>query len=248
MNRLGVAVTNEHQENKSRKRTQGGIPTSDLVVSAHVGSNGELFPKVLQLHVPDGSVIADVTYGKGVFWKRVPKDRYRVLPTDIATGTDCRRLPYESESIDCVVLDPPYMEGFYRRVPSQKAGSGTYSPFRDYYADGNERPVGPKWQAGVLHFYIQAAREAHRVLEQKGILIVKCQDAVSANRQHFTHIGIITECEQMGFYAKDLFVLVRRNKPAVSRLKKQVHARKNHSYFLVFVKVPEGKSLQSMRS
>ena len=41
---------------------------------------------------------------------------------------------------------------------------------------------------------------------------------------------------EMGFYAKDLFVVVRANKPGVSRLKKQVHARKNHSYFLVFVR------------
>jgi hypothetical protein len=40
----------------------------------------------------------------------------------------------------------------------------------------------------------------------------------------------------VGFYAQDLFVVVRSNRPAVSRMKKQVHARKNHSYFLVFVK------------
>ena len=32
------------------------------------------------------------------------------------------------------------------------------------------------------------------------------------------------------------FVVVRTNKPSVSRLKKQQHARKNHSYFLVFQK------------
>jgi hypothetical protein len=33
-----------------------------------------------------------------------------------------------------------------------------------------------------------------------------------------------------------LFVLVRNNRPGVSRMKKQIHARKNHLYFLVFVK------------
>jgi DNA modification methylase len=106
----------------------------------------------------------------------------------------------------------------------------------------------PKWQAAVLHFYIQAGREAHRVLRDKGVLVVKCQDAVSANRQHLTHVHIVVEYEKMGFYAKDLFVLVRRNRPAVSRLKKQVHTRKSHSYFLIFVKTPAGKTVQSMRS
>ena len=69
-----------------------------------------------------------------------------------------------------------------------------------------------------------------------GILIVKCQDEVSANRQHLTHVEIINEYAAIGFHAKDLFVLVRTNRPGVSRMKKQVHARKNHSYFLVFVK------------
>jgi hypothetical protein len=35
---------------------------------------------------------------------------------------------------------------------------------------------------------------------------------------------------------EDLFVVLRRNRPGVSRLLRQVHARKNHSYFLVFRK------------
>lgn len=48
---------------------------------------------------------------------------------------------------------------------------------------------------------------------------------------------IINEYAGMGFYCKDLFIVVRPNRPGVSRLLKQVHARKNHSYFLVFVKV-----------
>ena len=40
----------------------------------------------------------------------------------------------------------------------------------------------------------------------------------------------------MGFVAEDLFVVMRNNRPGVSRMVRQVHARKNHSYFLVFWK------------
>jgi hypothetical protein len=40
----------------------------------------------------------------------------------------------------------------------------------------------------------------------------------------------------MGFVAEDLFVVVRNNRPGVSSSVRQVHARKNHSYFLVFWK------------
>ena len=58
-------------------------------------------------------------------------------------------------------------------------------------------------------------------------------------------IEIINEYESLGFYTKDLFVVMRTNRPGVSRLKKQVHARKNHSYFLVFVKNARSASCRS---
>ena len=100
------------------KRVQGGITTSELIMSAHIDINENIFPQILALHVPKGSRIADVTWGKGVFWKNVSDDDYDLLATDISTGVDCRNLPYEDTSLDCIVLDPPYMEGFYRNQAS----------------------------------------------------------------------------------------------------------------------------------
>ena len=95
------------------RRRQGGRATSDVTVSAHVAGNAEVFRQVLDLHVPTRFTVADVTWGKGVFWKDVPPGRYEVKATDIATGVDCRNLPYADGGLDCVVLDPPYMEGFF---------------------------------------------------------------------------------------------------------------------------------------
>jgi hypothetical protein len=132
------------------------------------------------------------------------------------------------------------MEGFYRNR-GEKAGGGSHRAFREHYSNGTEEvELAPKWHAAVVDLYFKAGREARRVLRDNGVLIVKCQDEVSANRQNLTHVEIINEYEKEGFYTKDLFVVVRPNKPGVSRLKKQVHARKNHSYFLVFVKLPNG--------
>jgi len=225
------------------RRSPSGEATSNLVRSAHVGGNEEVFPDILALHVPPGSTVADVTYGKGIFWKRVPPDQYTLLATDLKTGVDCRELPYEDEAIDCVVLDPPYMEGLYRRNSRNLAGSGTYAAFRETYSDGKAKGSGkaPKYHAAVLDLYFTAAAEALRVLRPYGVFIVKCQDEVSANLQNLTHVELINRFEQLGFYAKDLFVLVRTNRPAMSRVVRQVHARKNHSYFLVFIKT-EGRS------
>ncbi|MBI4308166.1 MAG: site-specific DNA-methyltransferase [Chloroflexi bacterium] len=231
-----------------RRRSPDGIVTSKLVATAHVGKNEDLFPQILDLHVPPGSVVADVTYGKGIFWKNVPKGKYTLLATDLKTGVDCRELPYEDGSIDCVVLDPPYMEGLYRRSVMHLAGAGAYAAFRNTYSNGEPTTQGPKYHDAVLDLYFRAGREAYRVLRDCGILIVKCQDEVSANVQRLTHVEIINEYAKYGFHAKDLFVIIRSNKPAVSRLKKQEHARKNHSYFLVFIKLgnqnPKNKVLK----
>lgn len=231
-----------------RKRVAGGISTSNVTVSAHVAGNSEVFAQILSLHVQPGSTIADVTYGKGVFWKMVNLLAYKILPSDIQTGVDCRALPYADASLDCVVLDPPYMEGLFRKSKDHLAGSGTHSTFRKHYSNGESTNGGPKWHDAVLDLYFKAGREARRVLLENGIFIVKCQDEVSANRQRLTHVELIKDYESIGFYTKDLFVVVRHNKPGISRLKKQVHARKNHSYFLVFVKIPKGKDCRQMKA
>ena len=235
-----IVFSDELPVETKKKRVQGGQASSDLIVSSHLSGNSEVFSQVLALHVPKGSTVADVTWGKGVFWSKVPTDFYDVKATDIAMGVDCRALPYKESSIDCVVLDPPYMEGFYRSKNKQKAGSGTHSAFRAAYSNGdevNEAYRGTrKWHGAVTDMYFQAGAEAFRVLRNKGVLIVKCQDEVSAGRQWLTHVEIINEYERLGFYSKDLFVVTRSNKPGVSRLVNQKHARKNHSYFLVFIK------------
>jgi hypothetical protein len=59
---------------------------------------------------------------------------------------------------------------------------------------------------------------------------------VCANQQRLTHVELVNELTKNGFVIEDLFVLLRNNRPGVSRVLRQVHARKNHSYFLVFRK------------
>ncbi len=226
------------QPSAGPRRVQRGKATSDVVLSAHVGGNAEVFPQVLALHVPRGARVADVTHGRGVFWRLVEPDAYRVAATDLATGVDCRALPYPDSSFDALVLDPPYMEGLHRRSASHMAGVGTHAAFRDRYSDGVPSAGAPRYHDAVLDLYRQAGAEAHRVLRPGGVFIVKCQDEVSANRQRLTHVELINHFERHGFRTKDLFVVVRPNRPAVSRLLRQVHARKNHSYFLVLVRRP----------
>jgi hypothetical protein len=213
------------------RRSPAGIATNDLVFSAGLGSNADMFPSILSLYIPAGSVIADVTFGRGVFWKKVPSGLYEVLETDIKKGVDSRSLPYKDESVDCVVFDPPYMH-----TPGGTAHDG-HQNFEQYYRNNGDNRTQLKYHEAVLDLYFRSAMEAWRVLKKSGIYIVKCQDEVCACRQRLTHVEIINHLEKT-FIAEDVFVLIRNGKPGVSRIIRQRHARKNHSYFLVFRKKP----------
>ena len=122
---------------QGRRVVRNGSPTNDLVFSAYVAGNESVFPHILSLYVPESSVVADVTYGEGVFWRNVPDDLYAVRGTDIQTGVDCRDLPYADGEIDCVVLDPPYMHS-----PGGTAHLGT--PFEMRYRNNGTGNTTPK--------------------------------------------------------------------------------------------------------
>lgn len=216
---------------KRKRRSPAGIATNELIFTAYQGTNADVFPHVLSLYVPPGSIVADVTYGNGVFWQRVPSDKYDVRATDLRMGVDCRSLPYMDGTIDCVVFDPPYMH-----TPGGTAHVN-HQNYEDYYRNNSTSgDSGRKYHEAVLDLYFGAAKEAYRVLKSNGVYIVKCADEVCANQQRLTHVEIINELTTYGFVVEDLFVVMRNNKPGVSRILRQAHARKNHSYFLVFLK------------
>ena len=231
LNTIPKAPQLDEPVRKSSRKSPAGISTNQLVFTASQGTIEDVFPQVISLYVAPGSTVADVTYGRGVFWKRVPEGTYRLLATDLKNGVDCRNLPYGDASIDCVVFDPPYMH-----TPGGTAHVN-HQNYENYYrnnssGNGSEK----KYHEAVLDLYFKAAEEAYRVLRNEGIYIVKCGDEVCANQQRLTHVELINELTQKGFMIEDLFVLLRNNRPGVSRLIRQVHARKNHSYFLVLRK------------
>jgi hypothetical protein len=192
------------------------------VVTAQRGTNSDIFPGILHLYVPEGSLIADVTYGKGIFWQQVDIARYRLMATDIETGVDLRALPYKNSTLDALILDPPYAHA--SKSPMKESISKTY---------GLKTLTGGRAQ--VRDLYTRGILEAKRTLRDQGILIVKCQDEVHGRKQHWNHIELIAFTEANGLQCEDLFVLVQTMTPTI-RHSTQHHARKNHSYFLIFKK------------
>jgi hypothetical protein len=205
-----------------------------VIYTADKTTNDVVFRRIVDLYFTDGWVGIDPTWGRGTFWKQIPGGRFGLTGTDIAKGGPClTALPYADDSLDFSVLDPPYMDGFFRPKANQTAHPG--GDFAARY--GNHNGGGYKglfYQEAVTELYRDGVLEAARVLRHKGVLVVKCQDAVSNHRQHMTHCHIWAAATQAGFRDLDLFVVVRRDKPHGRRIKNQEHARKNHSYFMVF--------------
>lgn len=203
------------------------------VLTAKQGTNADLFPDILRLYVPDHSKVLDMTYGRGVFWKNVDKNNYTLIMNDLdpdrgITSYDAGDLPEEWEDyFDAVVYDPPYLYTGGFRTLKASIDKG--------YKNKVRASKGISGVARVHQMYAQAYIEAYRVLKKKGIFIVKCMDQVMSGKQTWMHSEMQRLAEILGFKSKDLFVLVANSTPTM-RHDRQLHARRNHSYFLVFTK------------
>lgn len=229
-----------------------------MLQSAYVERNSPVFRQLLDVHVPDGSTVYDVTYGDGVFWNEVPEGKYDVVGSDISPekspsgqSVDLRSLPYDNSVADCIVLDPPYTSGFFRTSNRKGDNGDSYDSFAAAYTSDHtdvtpqlhsEAQKTRKRHARVLDLFYRGIEEAHRVLHDSGILIVKCQDEVSDNKQYLTHVEITNFAEECGFEPIDLVVVVRQNRASTPH-DNQHAALKRHSYFLVFD--ADGGSLRS---
>jgi hypothetical protein len=192
------------------------------VLSAMEGTNRELMHKVARLWIKPDDLVADVTYGKGVFWRDLPD--IEVLRSDLATGIDCRNLPYADSSIDVVVFDPPYQP--LHGQPDRSFGVG------ESYA---LRTEAMQTITDVLDLYEEGLGEAARVLKAGGRAMVKCQDCTYNHRLHLVHLDVLRRMVMVGLDLADMFVLVNTSRMPQAT-KRQQRAHRNHSYLLIGVK------------
>jgi len=190
----------------------------------------EIIRNILRLHVPGGKIDCDPTYSTGAFYNgtgiEVPELRFDIKPqAEGVIQADARHLPLEDESFSCMMFDPPFLATTGKSLTE---GQGNII---------NRRfGVFPDEQS--LHrFYVEAMVEAHRVLKPQGILIFKCQDKVSSGKQYWSHCFIMNEAVKIGFYPKDLFILLAKNRLVADwQARNQQHARKFCSFFWTFQK------------
>ncbi len=172
---------------------------------------------------------ADLTYANGGFWKNLPQP---VMKFDIDPQTpdtvyaNSTNLPLPQSCINSIMFDPPFL---------------TYIKQGREHDSVMAKRFGGYWRYEELQeHYTGTISEAHRVLNDKGVFVIKCQDIIHNHRMHCTHLNIMKWAEGK-FRLKDLFILTAKHRIPIPptqghKPKVQKHARIYHSYFMVLEK------------
>ena len=185
----------------------------------------ELLKAILDIHNNGQDLDCDPMFNKGMFYKKIlNKPKYRFDLEAIDKGYDAKygdatNLPLPQNSIHSIILDPPFMFGTHGQTKNNVINK-RYTMFDNFEQLEN-------CYKGIL-------KEAYRVLEKNGLCIFKCQDYTDS-KTTMTHCLVYQWANELGFYAKDLAILIKPNKIFNGNLI-QRHLRKTHSYFFVFIK------------
>ncbi len=165
----------------------------------------------------------DPMFNKGMFYKRLvelPDYRYDLNATEKgynALDGNAENLPFESNSIQCMILDPPFMFGKHGQTKNNVINKRytMYDTFNDLEKN-----------------YKAILKESYRLLKKNGICIFKCQDYTDS-KTTMTHCLVWQWAIEQGFYVKDLAILHLPVSKIYNGNLKQRHLRKKHCYFYV---------------
>ena len=174
------------------------------------------------------SRILDATVNAGRFWEKSTREiigldiNPRFRPTLIGTNLS---MPFCGASFDVVVYDPPH-------IPNQGLDRQKDFNTRFGLVLKSSRENGYNFS----HLFSPFVREAYRVLRPEGILFAKITDYVHNHRLQWAHIDLVQAAAAVGFVPCDCIVKMRKAPIVDPKWRKAHHARRRHTYWLVFRK------------
>ena len=170
---------------------------------------------ILDLHFPEGSIV-DLNFGLGVFYKKTP-DR-KVTGIDLKpTGSiiaDNKNLPFEANSFDIAVIDPPYKRGDGQKYEARYG-------------------VAPKTETKVTWSYYAGIEECFRVARSG--LIIKVQDGTDGHIFHARHFQLMERIKRdTGLDPHDIAFVGRKSVPNTMVRGTPHFFQQSISYFLIY--------------
>ena len=180
----------------------------------------EVVASILEVEFPDIKTVADLTWGKGAFWK--DDNSVSVIGLDrkprygAQVGADARHVPLVDEAVDVAIFDPPHQHGVSKTTTLR------------HQADYDRMPN----QKDIHQLLADVAPEIRRVARVGAI--VKLTDMVEAGRFMPTHILFASAAARLLGMPCDMAILDSGVVRPVKPNQRVLHLRHAHSYFLIY--------------
>ena len=194
-------------------------------------STDNAFKKILRFFVKKDSIVLDLTYGRGLSWKKVEKD-HKVIKVDkrklfaevIRSDFNEYLKKKKSSSVDCIYFDPPYY--FKEKITEFDIKSQMFDEEKEVF-----------WTQRNFEKSLNSLQsDVPRVLKEKGTFIVKIMDGYIGKKYYPLAFNIFNKMSKV-LYPIGTFICPINKKDNVSNL-----IRTNHIYYLVFKKTKSRKS------
>lgn len=195
-----------------------------------IGKDNEVIPILLQIHCSiENPLILDCTYNTGKMWKGLNYNPHRMdinPELDLDTVGDFSKMPFENESFDVIVFDPPHL-------PTHAASKNSSKIWEKCYGITSEG-IGRDGD-NVIDMFFPFLTEAKRVLKKDGIILAKIADLVHNHRQQWQQVDFINAVKMSKMTPCDMLIKCDPNAGNLSSSKWEnvKHLRKAHCYWIV---------------
>ncbi len=198
--------------------------------SVLIGKDNEAIPILLQIHCSiENPLILDCTYNTGKMWKGLNYNPHRMdinPKLDLDTVGDFSNMPFENESFDVIVFDPPHLPTHAASENSSKIWEKCYGiTSQGIGRDGDN----------VIDLFLPFLKEAKRVLKKDGIILAKIADLVHNHRQQWQQVDFVNAVRSLNMTPCDMLIKCDPSAGNLtsSKWENVKHLRKAHCYWIV---------------
>lgn len=217
-----ITTFENHSKIDTKKVSKFDVSNKSVIKSIS-DNQDEILYNILKLYVKSDRYDCDFTYSIGNFYKHIPQphlkfDKYPQIE-GVQPLEEAENIP--DSSLNSVVVDLPFIVKNNKYVNEKSLIINRFNCFAD-----------DKALYAANDYMLELS---HRVLVKNGVLVLKTMDICSPYGQIWVTNYVCNKAVELGFELIDKFILICPIRHLYFK-GEQRHARKYHSYFLVFKK------------